>query len=69
MRMESQGHWHCTNPSCRCEILVENGGSAERKNPICCCGAAMKKRYVSPVVTYLDFLRLEQTPNLAAREK
>jgi hypothetical protein len=28
----------------------------------------MKKRYASPAVTYLDFLRLEKMPNVAARE-
>jgi hypothetical protein len=69
MHMKSQDRWHCTNPTCGCEVLVESSGSEEGKNPLCSCGALMKKRYVSPVLTYLDFLRLEETPNVAAREE
>jgi hypothetical protein len=67
--MKSKDRWHCTNPACECEILVEGSGSEEGKNPACSCGAPMKKRYVAPVLTYLDFLRLEETPSAAAREK
>jgi len=69
MRMKSEDRWHCTNPACGCEVLVENSGSEEGKNPRCACGAAMKKRYVSPVFTYLDFLHLEEAPKVAAREE
>jgi hypothetical protein len=69
MRMRSEDRWHCTNPACGCEVLVEPSGSEDAKNPRCSCGAAMKKRYVSPVLTYLDFLRVEDTPNVAAREE
>jgi hypothetical protein len=69
MHMESQDRWHCTDPACGCEVLVESSGSEEGKNPLCSCGALMKKRYVSPVLTYLDFLRLEETPNVAVREE
>jgi hypothetical protein len=29
----------------------------------------MKKRYVSPALTYLEFLRLEETTNVAALEE
>jgi hypothetical protein len=68
MRMKSKDRWHCTNPACGCEVLVERGASEDGKNPRCACGAAMKKRYVSPVLTYLDFLRMEEEPNVAARE-
>lgn len=70
MRMKSQDRWHCTNPACGCEVLVEHSGNEDGQNPPrCTCGAAMKKRYVSPVLAYLDFLRIEETPNVAAREK
>jgi hypothetical protein len=69
MRMKSEDRWHCTNPACGCEVLVERSGSEDGKNPRCSCGAAMKKRYVSPVLTYLDFLRIEETPKVAAREE
>jgi hypothetical protein len=69
MRMKSQDRWHCTNPACGCEVLIERSGTEDGKNPRCPCGAAMKKRYVSPVLTYLDFLRIEETPNVAARKE
>jgi hypothetical protein len=68
MRMKSEDRWHCTNPACGCEVLVESGSKAG-KNPLCSCGAAMKKRYVSPVLTYLDFLKLEEIPTVAARKE
>jgi hypothetical protein len=68
MRMKSKDRWHCTNPACQCEVLVENSASNDGGNPRCSCGAAMKKIYVSPVLTYLDFLRLEETPESAARQ-
>ena len=66
--MKSEDRWHCTNPACGCEVLVERGASQDGKNPRCACGATMKKRYVSPVFTYLDFLRLEEDLKVAARE-
>ena len=66
MRMKSEDRWHCTNSACGCEILVESGASQLGKNPKCSCGAAMKKRYVSPVLTYLDFLKVEELPTVAA---
>jgi hypothetical protein len=69
MRMKSEDRWHCTNPVCGCEVLVERTGSEGGKNPRCSCGAAMKKRYVSPALTYLDFLHIEEIPNVAVREK
>jgi hypothetical protein len=69
MRMKSKGRWHCTNPACQCEVLVESCGREEGTNPVCSCGAPMKKRYVAPVLTYLDFLRLEELPNVTAREE
>jgi hypothetical protein len=69
MRMKSEDRWRCTNPACGCEVLVEHSGNEDGQNPRCTCGAAMKKRYVSPVLAYLDFLRIEETPNVAAREK
>ena len=60
MLMKTGQRWHCTNPACNCEILVANGVEAEGQNPRCICGALMKKKYVSPVLTYLDFLHLEE---------
>jgi hypothetical protein len=69
MRMKSEDRWHCTNPACGCEVLVESGGSVEGKNPRCSCGAAMKKKYAPPVLTYLDFLHLEEPLKVTAREE
>jgi hypothetical protein len=57
MRMNPQDRWHCTNAYCGCEVLVDPKGSMEGKNPNCACGAAMKKKYTSPALTYLQFLR------------
>ncbi len=69
MRMKSEDRWHCTNPLCGCEVLVERSGSEDGKNPRCSCGAAMKKRYISTVLTYLDFLRIEEAAKVAVPEE
>ena len=69
MRMNIRDRWHCTNPACRCEVLVETTASLEGKNPVCTCGTVMKKKYASPVFTYLDFLKLEEPSQVAAREE
>jgi hypothetical protein len=57
--MKTNERWHCTNPACCCEILVEVGGEIEGKNPRCACSGLMKKKYSPPVLTYLDFLRVD----------
>jgi hypothetical protein len=68
MLMKSAERWHCTNPSCRAEIVVGFRGSLEGSNPRCACGAVFKKEYSAPVFRYLDFLQLEQPrPSEAAR--
>ena len=69
MHMKGEYRWHCTNSACGCEVLVESPSSEDGKNPRCSCGATMKKKYASPVLTYLDFLRLEETPKVVAREE
>jgi hypothetical protein len=68
VQMKTEDHWHCTNSACGCEVRVQNRAIADGTNPRCSCGAVMKKRYASPALTYLDFLRLEKMPNVAARE-
>ena len=68
MRMKTGDRWHCTNPACGCEVLVESAAREGGKNPRCSCGAAMKKRYAAPVLTSLDFLRLKETAKVTARE-
>ena len=56
MVMLSGERWHCTNPDCNCEVLVESPGRIQGRNPRCACGAIMKKPYASPHLHYLDFL-------------
>jgi hypothetical protein len=58
--MKSGEHWHCSNPACRCTILVETSSVLEGQNPRCACGSIMKKDYSPPVFRYLDFLRLPE---------
>lgn len=52
--------WHCTSPQCGREVSVESGGEAPASRPRCACGAVMKKKYVSPALSYLEFLRVEE---------
>jgi hypothetical protein len=66
MIMLSGEHWHCTNPACRCGVLVETDGKIAGDNPRCVCGAAMKKDYSPPKMSYLDFLEVRK-PVLAWR--
>jgi hypothetical protein len=68
VQMKTEDHWHCTNPACGCEVHVEIPAITDGTNPRCSCGAVMKKRYVAPALTYLNFHRLEKMPNVAARE-
>jgi len=63
MLMKSGERWHCTNPACHCEVLVETEGQIQGTNPRCTCGSIMKKGYSPPVLKYLDFLYFhEPTP-------
>jgi hypothetical protein len=47
-------------------VVVEISGEVEGQNPRCACGGVMRKKYTSPVFTYLDFLRVEE-PAAAVR--
>jgi hypothetical protein len=67
MVMKTGERWHCTNPACRCSILVETSGEAEGRNPQCACGSVMKRQYSPPVFQYLDFLRFPE-PAAVSRE-
>ena len=60
MLMKARERWHCTNQSCGCQVVVEISGEVEGLNPRCACGGIMRKKYTSPVFTYLDFLRVEE---------
>lgn len=60
MLTKTADRWHCTNPNCGCEVLLESGGEVRVGNPRCACGAPMKKKYVSPALSYLEFLRVDE---------
>jgi hypothetical protein len=64
-----QDRWHCTNSACGREIQVERNESIKAGIPRCPCGGALKKRYASPALTYLDFLRLEEMPKVGSRKE
>jgi len=66
MVMKSGERWHCTNPACRCAVLVETNGEVDGDNPRCACSSLMKKEYSPPVFRYRDFLRLQE-PALTRR--
>ena len=60
MLMKARERWHCTNPACGCQVVVEISGKVEGLPPRCACGEIMEKKYTSPVSAYLDFLRVEE---------
>jgi hypothetical protein len=69
MPTKTEDRWRCTNPACGCEVLVQTTGIIDAENPRCSCGAVIKKKYVPPMLTYLDFLRLEEVPGVASRKE
>ena len=62
MIMRAGEQWHCINPACHCEVLVQFNSAVDRSSPRCVCGAPMKKKYAPPTLTYLEFLHLEEAP-------
>jgi len=60
MLLKTGERWHCLNAACNCEFVVATGVKVDGQNPRCACGALMKKKYISPAVTYLEFLQLEE---------
>ena len=67
MLMKSGERWHCVNPACNCEVLVESDGKVSGENPRCACGRPMKRNYVPPAFKYLDFLRVEEPAEMQQR--
>jgi hypothetical protein len=45
--------YRCQNRDCKCEVAVTKPSAEGSSNPRCCCGAEMKKPYVSPVLREL----------------
>ena len=66
MIMKAGEQWNCSNPACRCEMVVQHANGMEGGNPRCGCGALMKKKYTQPRFSYLEFLRFEEP--IATRE-
>jgi hypothetical protein len=66
MLMKTGERWRCSNPECRCQVLVESGSAIHGRNLICACGGAMKRKYAPPQLTYLEFLRGENTLSATA---
>ena len=60
MNMKSGEHWHCTNPACHREMLVESSGKIDGGKLRCSCGGLVKKNYAPPHLTCLEFLRVEE---------
>jgi hypothetical protein len=60
MIMKAGQQWNCSNPACRCEIVVQSWSDVEGGNPRCVCGAPMKKQYTPPQFSYLEFLGCEE---------
>jgi hypothetical protein len=51
MTMREGEHLICSNPDCRCEVVVVvSAPSPTDRNPICTCGFALRKVYVAPTV-------------------
>ena len=65
MVMKKGEFWHCTNPNCGCE--VKTTGEVDGENPRCTCGGIIKKNYVPPFVSYLQFLHEEEPLPLPSR--
>jgi hypothetical protein len=66
MTMKSGEQWHCTNPACHSEVLVQSQNAIEGNNQRCVCCAPMEKNNASPNLAYLEFLRVADP--IAVRE-
>jgi hypothetical protein len=51
--------YRCQNQECRAEVQVTKDSIEGDENPRCCCGAEMKKLWITPVLR-----RLQATPDL-----
>jgi len=45
--------YRCQNQNCKSEVVVTKPSVESSSNPRCCCGAEMKKPYVSPTLREL----------------
>jgi hypothetical protein len=56
MGKEQSSHWRCANRDCEFSRPVRFS-EEEKSAPLCLCGTFMQKENISPVFSYLDFLR------------
>lgn len=54
MIMRKGQRYLCQNPNCRGEIEVMTNSGEEDSNPLCRCGAKMKKVYSKPIFRELS---------------
>jgi hypothetical protein len=54
MTMKEGQVFRCQNRDCGCEIRVLRSSVSARGNPLCCCGAEMKRPYRKPTFRLLD---------------
>lgn len=66
MISHSGERWHCVDPGCRRQAVIDVRVGTAGTNLRCLCGGVMKREYAPPVFRYLDFLRLEE-PAFAER--
>jgi len=66
---KTQGaHWHCTDRDCGWSVVLTSH-EHEESVPRCVCGSPMTRSEMSPVFSYLDFLRGEESPQAAEKSE
>jgi hypothetical protein len=61
MLVSKDQKFRCTNPSCKCEIVVVNPPEIDGRVPVrCFCGSEMKKPYTEPVLRRLEEENIER---------
>jgi hypothetical protein len=60
MVMKTGERWHCANPACHCEVLVQSVSGIAAGIPRCVCGSPMKRSCAAPNFSYLDFLHVHE---------
>ena len=54
-------HWRCANRDCGWSVVL-TFYKYEEAVPLCACGGPMTRSELLPVFSYLDFLRVENSP-------
>jgi hypothetical protein len=67
MTKQSEVHWHCANRDCGWSAVLVTLPEEKATSPVCVCGSPLQKSELSPVFSYLDFLRGEESPETKDR--